>query len=58
MIDEIDLLIRGRKRKKLCLETPAAIAELKTDKTYNQLSFHTQRVIKALKFVESYEVNN
>ena len=26
-------------------------------KTYNQLSFHTPRVIQALRFVESYEVN-
>ncbi len=34
----------------------AAIAELKAYKTYNQLSFHSQRVIDALKFVESYEV--
>ena len=25
-------------------------------KTYNQLSFHTPRVIRALRFVESYEV--
>mgnify|MGYP002623601990 FL=1 len=38
------------------LDAPAAIAELKAYKTYNQLSFHTQRVIKSLKFVESYEV--
>ena len=39
------------------LDAPAAIAELKAYKTYNQLSFHTPRVISALKFVESYEVN-
>lgn len=39
------------------LDAPAAIAELKAYKTYNQLSFHTPRVIAALKFVESYEVN-
>jgi hypothetical protein len=38
------------------LDAPAAIAELKAYKTYNQLSFHTERVIKELKFVESYEV--
>ena len=38
------------------LDAPAAIAELKAYKTYNQLSFHSQRVIDALKFVESYEV--
>ena len=38
------------------LDAPAAIAELKAYKTSNQLSFHTQRVIDALRFVESYEV--
>lgn len=38
------------------LTASAAIAELKAYKTYNQLSFHTPRVIYALKFVESYEV--
>lgn len=38
------------------LDAPAAIAELKAYKTYNQLSFHTLRVISALRFVESYEV--
>lgn len=38
------------------LDAPAAIAELKAYKTYNQLSFHTTRVINALKFMESYEV--
>ena len=38
------------------LDAPAAIAELKAYKTYNQLSFHTPRVITALKYVESYEV--
>ena len=38
------------------LDAPAAIAELKAYKTYNQLSFHTKRVLDALKFVESYEV--
>lgn len=38
------------------LDTPAAIAELKAYKTYNQLSFHTPRVIQALRLVECYEV--
>lgn len=38
------------------LDAPAAIAELKAYKTYDQLSFHTERVISALKFVDSYEV--
>lgn len=39
------------------LDTPAAIAELKAYKTYDQLSFHTPRVLQTLRFVESYEVN-
>ena len=39
------------------LDAPAAIAELKAYKTYNQLSFHTPRVLQALQFIESYEVN-
>lgn len=39
------------------IDAPAAIAELKAYKTYNQLSFHTPRVIQALRFIESYEVN-
>ena len=38
------------------LDAPAAIAELKAYKTYSQLSFHTKRVLDALKFVEAYEV--
>lgn len=38
------------------LDAPAAIAELKAYKTYNQLSFHTLRVITVMKFVGSYEV--
>ena len=38
------------------IDAPTAIAQLKAYKTYNQLSFHTDRVIGALKFVESYEV--
>lgn len=38
------------------INATTAIAELKAYKTYDQLSFHTERVIKELKFVESYEV--
>lgn len=38
------------------LDAPAAIAELKAYKTYNELSFHTPRVIQALRLVECYEV--
>lgn len=38
------------------LDAQAAIAQLKAYKTYDQLSFHTSKVIGALKFVESYEV--
>lgn len=38
------------------LDAPTAIARLKAYKTYDQLSFHTQRVIDALQFVTSYEV--
>ena len=38
------------------LDAPAAIAQLRAYKTYDQLSFHTNRVIGALKFVEAYEV--
>lgn len=38
------------------IDTSTAIAELKVYKTYNQLSFHTQRAITALRFVGSYEV--
>lgn len=38
------------------LDAPAAIAQLKAYKTYDQLSFHTARVINVLHFVESYEV--
>ena len=38
------------------LDAPAAIAELKAYKTYNQLSFHSPRVFQALRFVKSYEV--
>lgn len=38
------------------LDAPAAIAQLKAYKTYDQLSFHTQRVVSELRFVGSYEV--
>ncbi len=38
------------------LSAEAAILQLKAYKTYDQLSFHTNRVIKNLKFVESIEV--
>lgn len=38
------------------LDALSAIAQLKAYKTYNQLSFHTKRVMDALRFVESYEV--
>ena len=38
------------------LDAQAAIAQLKAYKTYDQLSFHSEKVIKALRFVESYEV--
>lgn len=40
------------------LDAPAAIAQLRAYKTYDQLSFHTSRVIQALRFVESYEVTD
>lgn len=40
------------------INATTAIAELKAYKTYDQLSFHTERVIKELRFVESYEVKN
>jgi len=38
------------------LDAQAAIAQLRAYKTYDQLSFHTEKVIGALRFVESYEV--
>lgn len=38
------------------LDAPAAIAQLKAYKTYDQLSFHTKRVMDALRFVGSYEI--
>lgn len=40
------------------LDAPAAIAQLKAYKTYDQLSFHTKRVIERLNFVESFQVDN
>lgn len=38
------------------LDAPAAIAQLKAYKTYDQLSFHSERVIGALRFIDAYEV--
>ena len=38
------------------LSAEAPILQLKAYKTYDQLSFHTARVIGALRFVEAYEV--
>ena len=38
------------------LDAPAAIAQLKAYKTYDQLSFHTKHAMDALRFVGSYEV--
>lgn len=38
------------------LSAEAAILQLKAYKTYDQLSFHTARVIGALRFVEAMEV--
>ena len=38
------------------LDAQTAIARLKAYKTYDQLFFHTERVISALRFAESYEV--
>jgi len=38
------------------LDAPAAIAQLKAYKTYDQLSFHTKHVMDTLRFVEAYEV--
>ena len=37
------------------LGAPSAIAKLKAYKTYDQLSFHPDRVISELRFVGSYE---
>lgn len=38
------------------LDAPAAIAQLKAYKTYDQLSFHTKQVLEALRFVEAHEI--
>ena len=38
------------------LSAEAAIMQLKAYKTYDQLSFHTGKVIHSLRFVESFEV--
>ncbi len=38
------------------LDAATAVTRLKVYKTYDQLSFNTVKVIKALRFVESYEV--
>lgn len=38
------------------LDAPAAIAQLRAYKTYDQLSFHTERVVTTLKYVRSYDV--
>lgn len=38
------------------LSAEAALLQLKAYKTYDQLSFHTKRVIKSLRFIESFEV--
>lgn len=38
------------------LSAEAAILQLKAYKTYDQLSFHSERTINLLRFVESYEV--
>ena len=38
------------------LDVSAAIAQLKAYKTYDQLSFHTKRVMDTLKYVDAYEI--
>lgn len=38
------------------LSAEAAILQLKAYKTYDQLSFHTERVLGTLEFMESFEV--
>lgn len=38
------------------LSAEAAILQLKAYKTYDQLSFHTQKVIESLKYIESFDV--
>ena len=39
------------------LDAPAAIAQLKAYKTYDQLSFHTSKVIGAMKYINAFEVS-
>lgn len=39
------------------LDAESAINQLKAYKVYNQLSFHTAKALKTLKFIESYEVS-
>lgn len=39
------------------LDAPAAIAQLRAYKTYDQLSFHTEKVISAIRFVDAYEAD-
>lgn len=43
-------------RRPSLLDAQAAILQLRAYKTYDQLSFHTQKVIDTLSFVESFEV--
>lgn len=38
------------------LDAPAAILQLKAYKTYDQVSFHTEKTIKELHFIKSFEV--
>lgn len=38
------------------LDVEAAILQLKAYKTYDQISFHTIKTVKALRFIESFEV--
>ncbi len=38
------------------LSAEAAILQLKAYKTYDQLSFHTERAISTLRFLESFQV--
>lgn len=37
------------------LDAQAAILQLRAYKTYDQLSFHTEKVIKTLKFIETID---
>ena len=38
------------------LSAEAAILELKAYKTYDQISFHTEKTLKTLRYIESFEV--